>query len=140
MKCAWKNLPKPLNCFTVRNATIVDLDTGKIVNNYSANTKIVVVQKCVTKNGTYYRTSEAVHHHVNYAFKASDFGLPNEIAPSEHSLKTDSLGPSTNLTKPGRTAPTPAKKQKPSKKTATPKDGGEGRFRSWVKGVFRRRK
>ena len=65
MKYKWEDLPKPLNCFTVRSATMVNLNTGKIVSNYAANTKIVVVQKCVTENGTYYRTNEAAHHYPN---------------------------------------------------------------------------
>ena len=82
MKYIWQDLPKPLNCFTIRSATMVNLNNGKIVRHYSANTKIVVVQKCVTPNGTYYRTNEAAHHYLNYAFRASAFGLPDEKAPS----------------------------------------------------------
>lgn len=82
MKYIWQDLEKPLNCFTVRSATMINLDTSKIIQHYSANTKIVVTQKCLTDSGTYYRTSEAAKRDLNYAFKASAFGLPNEIAPS----------------------------------------------------------
>ena len=82
MKYVWEDLPKPLNCFTVKNTAMVNLNTGKAVRHYATNTKLVVVQKCVTPKCTYYRTNEAYHHYLNYAFKASDFGLPDDIAPS----------------------------------------------------------
>lgn len=139
MKYVWEDLPKPLNCFTVKNTAMVNLNTGKAVRHYATNTKIVVVQKCVTPDCTYYRTNEAYHHYLNYAFKASDFGLPDEVAPSAPSPKTDSLGPSTNSQKPKKLAPTSVKKQTSSKKAVTPKDGEEKRFWSRVKGIFRRK-
>ncbi len=82
MKYIWEDLPKPMNCFTVRNATMRNLNTGEVVQHYSANTKIAVVQKCVTPVATYYRTESAKHHYLNFAFEASAFGLPNELAPS----------------------------------------------------------
>lgn len=91
MKCVWEDLPKPMNCFTARNATMRDLNTNKIIQHYSANTKIVVVQKCVTPVATYYRTESAKLNRLNYAFEASAFGLPNESAPLEHSLLSNSL-------------------------------------------------
>ena len=47
MKFDWKELPEKKNCFTVRNATMRDLNTNKIVQYYSANTRITVVQKCI---------------------------------------------------------------------------------------------
>lgn len=80
MKYVWQDLPKPLNCFTIRSAVLRNLNTGEIIQHYSANTKIVVVQKCVTESGTYYRTASAEHHYLNFAFEASALGLPNEIA------------------------------------------------------------
>lgn len=86
MKYLWTDLPKPKNVFTVRNAVMRNLNTGEIVQHYSANTKIVVVQKCVTPDVTYYRTESARHHFLNYAFEASAFGLPNEEAPLEPSF------------------------------------------------------
>ena len=137
MKCKWEDLPKPLNCFTVRSATMVNLNTGKIVSNYAANTKIVVVQKCVTENGTYYRTNEAAHHYLNYAFRASAFGLPDEKAPSAHSSDPNSLRKHTTISKSASRKPT--KKQKSVQKTAAPKDGEEKRFGSWFKRIFRRK-
>lgn len=138
MKYNWEDLPKPLNCFTVRSANMVNLNTGKIVNNYAANTKIVVVQKCVTPTGTYYRTAEAEHHYLNYAFRASAFGLPDEKAPSAPSSKPNSLEKHT--TSPRRaTRKSPIKKQTKSKKAASPKGGEEKRPRSWLKRLFGRK-
>ncbi len=139
MKYIWEDLPKPLNCFTVRNATMVNLNTGKIVSNYAANTKIVLVQKCVTPKGTYYRTSEAEHHYLNYAFRASAFGLPDEKAPSVPSAKSDSLNKTTLKTKSAARTPKPIKKQTSTQKVILPK-GGEGRRpRNWLSRIFRRK-
>lgn len=139
MKYIWEDLPKPLNCFTVRSAIMFNLNTGKIVNNYSANTKIVVVQKCITPNCTYYRTNEARHHYLNYAFRAADFGLPNEVAPSAPSSKPNSsINPTLNR-KPKARTPSSAKKQTSTQKVILPK-GGEGRGpRSWLSRIFRRK-
>ena len=139
MKYVWEDLPEKKNCFTVRNAAMINLNNRRIVRNYSANTKIVVTQKCVTPGGTYYRTNEAAHHYLNYAFEASAFGLPNEKAPSVHSSKPNSLDKhTTNSTKPVvRT--NPAKKQTSVQKAVIPKDGGGKRLRSWLKRVFRRK-
>lgn len=144
MKYLWEDLPKPLNCFTVRNATLVNLNTGKIVSNYAANTKIVVVQKCVTPKGTYYRTNEATHHYLNHAFRASAFGLPDEKAPSAHcSNKPNSLSRHSTTPKPVSRTHKPAKKQKLSKnprKTAAPKGGEEKPNRlGWIGKLFRRK-
>ena len=138
MKYKWEDSPKPLNCFTVRSATMVNLNTGKIVSNYAANTKIVVVQKCVTPKGTYYRTNDAAHHYLNYAFRASAFGLPDEKAPSAPSPKQSSLGKHHTISK---SAPRkPVKKQTSTqKKAATPKGGEEKQPRSWLKRLFRRK-
>lgn len=134
----WKDLPKPLNCFTVRNAAMINLNTNKIVRNYLANTKIVVVQKCVMPEGTYYRTAEAAHHYLNYAFKASDFGLPNEKAPSAHSSKPNSSGSTSH--KSSTRISSSMKKQKSSKQVVSAKGGEKRRPRSWLKRLFRRKK
>lgn len=118
MECNWEDLPKPLNCFTVRNATMINLNTKKIIQHYSANTKIVVVQKCVTEKGTYYRTDSARHHYLNYAFEATALGLPNEVAPSvpDNTPKINSNA--------HRSSSAPViRKQKTLKKTEPPKDG-----------------
>lgn len=118
MKYVWKDLPKPLNCFTTRNTIMIDLNNGKIVNNYAANTKIVVVQKCVTPKGTFYRTNSAKHHYLNYAFKATAFGLPNEKAPS---------APSYPSSRPKSRAKTPPRLSQETKKAqkGTPLNDGE---------------
>lgn len=136
MTYKWEDLPKPLNCFTVRTAAMVNLNNGKIVRQYAPNTKIVVVQKCVSENGTYYRTAEAYHYYLNYAFKASAFGLPNEEAPSVPLSKSNSLDKSspTKSTKTRKST----KKTKINPKAATPKDGEEKRHTSWLKKIFGR--
>lgn len=142
MKYVWEDLPKPLNCFTVRGTTMVNLNTGKIVSNYAANTKIVVVQKCVAPSGTYYRTREAAHHYLNYAFRASAFGLPDEKAPSVPSSKKkpNSLSRQSTISKPASRTQKPAKKQKSVKKAVTPKDGEGKRHRlGWIGKLFGRR-
>lgn len=138
MKCFWEDLPKPLNCFTVRNATMVDLNTGRIVNNYSTNTKIIVAQKCVTPKGTYYRTREATYNHLNHAFRASAFGLPNEKAPSVPSTNSRLNSSHVKLKKSGtRTLPT--KKTKNSPKAVASDGGEEQRHGGWFSKLFRRK-
>lgn len=138
MKCVWEDLPKPLNCFTVRNATMVNLNTGKIVNNYSANTKIVVAQKCVTPKGTYYRTREAAYNYLNHAFRASAFGLPDEKAPSEHS--TNNTPNSSHVKqKKSETRTQPIKKTKIYATFVTPKDGEGRRHKGLLSHLFRRK-
>ena len=89
MPLKWEDLPKKKSLFTVRNAVMTDLSTGKIVQHYSANTKIEVIQKCSTLNKTFYRTQSAAKQDLNWAFEASAFGLPNEHAPvaPDYSLK-----------------------------------------------------
>lgn len=134
MKYIWEDLPEALNCFTVRNATMVNLNTGKIVRHFSTNTKIVVVQKCVTSNGTYYRTREAAHHYLNYAFEAAAFGLPNEIAPPAHST-----APSKKKITSGTSAPNPAEKQTNAKKAALSKGGEARHHKNFFKKIFRRK-
>lgn len=137
MKCVWEDLPKPLSCFTVKNTTMVNLNTGKIVSNYSTNTKIVLVQKCVTENGTYYRTRDAAHNYLNHAFKASAFGLPDEKAPSEPSSHNK---PNSSNVKQKKSASRtqPMKKTKTSPKSAVPNDGEGRRHHSWFSKLFRR--
>lgn len=139
MKYVWEDLPKPLSCFTVKNTTMVNLNTGKIVSNYSTNTKIVLVQKCVTENGTYYRTREAAYNYLNYAFKASAFGLPDEKAPSAPSAKSNSLSRQPTISKPVSRTPKPAEKQTVTQKVATPKGGEEKQPKKWLRRLFRRK-
>ena len=138
MKYVWKDLPKPLNCFTIRSARMVNLNTGRIVSNYAANTKIVVVQKCVTPNITYYRTQEAAHHFLNYAFEAAAFGLPNEKAPSAPS-RSKSLRKNTANSKSATRTSKPTKKTKTNPKVELPKGGEEVRKEGWFSRLFRRK-
>lgn len=139
MKYTWEDLPKPLNCFTVKDTVMTNLNTGEIVRHYSTNTKIVVVQKCVTPKCTYYRTAEAFYNYLNYAFEASAFGLPNEKAPSAHSSRSNSLNMSTLSSRQSATrTQTPKEKQTSVQKIILPNDGEGGCRRSWLKRIFRR--
>ena len=82
MKCNWQDLPDKKTVFTLRSAVMKNLNTGEIIRHYSRNTRIDVVQKCVTEIGTFYRTRSAEQNNLNWAFEASAFGLPNDVAPS----------------------------------------------------------
>lgn len=140
MKYVWEDLPERKNLFTVKNTVMTNLNTGKAVRQYCTNTKIAVVQKCVTPGKTYYRTQDAAHHYLNYAFEAEAFGLPNEKAPSAPSAKPKPIGNFSNL----RTSPTPrtyksAEKQTSTQKSTAPKGGEEKGRLSWLKKIFRRR-
>lgn len=140
MKYEWKDLPERKNLFTVKNTAMINLNTGKTVRQYCTNTKIAVVQKCVTPEKTYYRTREAEHHYLNYAFEAEAFGLPNEKAPSVPSSNPKSTGNfSTLRTPPASRTPKPAKKQTSAKNAKTPKGGEEKRRFGWLKRLFRRK-
>lgn len=132
MKYRWEDLPERKNCFTVRDAAMINLNTGKVVRNYTANTKIAVVQKCVTPKKTYYRTADAVYHYLNYAFEASAFGLPNEKAPSApSSVSPKQERPVTRTLK-------QAEKQTVSKQADSPKDGGARGPKGWLQRILRR--
>lgn len=138
MKYNWEKLPKPMNCFTKRNAVMINLNNGKIIQHYSANTKIVVVQKCVTPEKTYYRTYSAYHHHLNYAFEASVFGLPNEKAPlAPSSPKIPSKN--TFKRKPESRTSKPARKINTKPKAVPPDNGAGERRGGWFKKLFGRK-
>lgn len=139
MKYVWEDLPERKNLFTVKNTAMINLNTKKIVQHYATNTKIAVVQKCVTPEKTYYRTQDAAYHYLNYAFEAEAFGLPNEKAPSAPSVKPKKTGKPTLLSPPVSHTPKPAKKQISTQKSKTPKDGEEKGHLSWMKKIFRRR-
>lgn len=138
MKIIWQDLPRRQSCFTTRNAVMMDLNKKIIIQYYSANTKIVVVQKCVLPEGTFYRTETAKLKDLNWAFKASALGLPNEKAPSAHSDTPNShYG---KIRKPVPRTSTPVmKKQKATQKAASPKDGEARRHGSWLRKIFRRK-
>ena len=139
MKYVWEDLPERKNLFTVKNTTMINLNTGKTVRHYATNTKIAVVQKCVTPDKTYYRTQDAVHNYLNYAFEAEAFGLPNEKAPSAPSSKLNSLNSSTLNSESATRTQTPKEKQTSSQKVILPEDGGGERRRSWLSRIFRRK-
>lgn len=129
----WMDLPQPMNCFTVRSAMMMDLDKRTVVQHYSANTKIVVVQKCAIPEGTYYRTETAKLKRLNWAFKASALGLPDEkapLVPPRNSLN--------NFSAPATRTPKPAQKQKASQKAVSPKSGEARHRMNWISRLFRR--
>ena len=136
----WKDLEKGKDVFTIRNATMVDLRSKKIVQCYSANTKIRVIQKTIFNNHTYYRTETAKRNGLDWAFRASAFGLPDDKAPSAPKPEVLSLTSSTNSEKPVvRTLKPVVKQQKLTKKVASSEDGEKKRHHSWIKKIFRRK-
>lgn len=129
----WEDLSGRMNCFTMRNAVMIDLKTRKPVRCFSANTRITIVQKCVTDNETLYRTEYAKEHGLDWAFKASAFGLPDEKAPSAPSNSPlRNSAPEDSHTKPG------IEKQKGVQNKALSKDGGT-RLKSLIYKLLRRR-
>lgn len=113
-KIIWEDYPSPKNLFTKRNAIMKDLETNKTIQYYSANTKIVIVQKAQVNDQTFLRTASARDHDLDWAFEASAFGLPNDVAPPVH-VPSYSLNSHTT------------KKQKPdeTQKPEPPKGGEE---------------
>lgn len=105
---------------------MMNLETNKPIQFYSANTRINVAQKAIVGETTYYRTATAKEKNLNWAFKATDFGLPNEKAPlapviPEHTFfSKNSISP---------------KKQKLNQKTITSKSGEK-----WWKKLFKKTK
>lgn len=138
MKYEWQDLPERKNLFTVKNTVMINLNTGKTVRHYATNTKIAVVQKCVTPEKTYYRTYEAFHNYLNYAFEAEAFGLPNEKAPSAPSSKQLSHLNNSKKKSAPRTQPTQKNKQL-SKKPAQPKGGEAKLVKKIIRKIFRRK-
>lgn len=137
-KIIWKDIDKK-NVFTVRSAAMIDLANNKPVRSYVANTKIQVVQKAIHNGRTFYRTQTAKTNGLDWAFRASAFGLPDEIAPSAPSPKSDSLGHSTISQKPKKLTPASAQKQTSSQNVVLPEDG-EGRRRlGLLSRLFRRK-
>lgn len=129
----WTDLPKPTNCFTARNTMMFDLNSLEVIRHYSANTKIVVVQKCVTEKGTFYRTESAKNRGLDWAFKASALGMPNEKAPSVPSFSpSNDSAPADSHTKAG------VQKQTTEQEVALPKDGEVRQRKGWFDKLFRR--
>lgn len=110
----WQDLPERRNLFTKRNAVMRDLHTKKIIQYYASNTKIAVVQKCNYDGTTYYRTNSAKENGLDWAFEASAFGLPNDIAPPVH---TPSYSLNSHTTK--------KQKSNETQKPESPKGGEE---------------
>lgn len=82
----WEDLESPKNCFTVKDTTMFDIPTKRVVRHFSQNTKIVVTQKCTMDGHTFYRTNAAKIRNLDWAFEAGALGLPDEVAPPVHSV------------------------------------------------------
>ena len=135
----WEDLDKRESHFTIRNAITKDLRTGKVVQYYSANTKITLVQKCNYNGTTYYRTESAMRNDLDWAFEASAFGLPNEIAPLEPSSAVSM--PVILKPKPAHsTRKKPAKRKQKVVQTVEPThSGGVARKKSFWSRIFKRK-
>ena len=130
MRYKWESLPKPLNVFTTRNTMMLNLNTREVIQHYSSNTRITLVQKCVTPDGTYYRTSSAEHHNLNWAFEAAAFGLPNvKLAPPV---------PPTNSKKEVKKTPPEKTKKEPEIIMAKGGEPKRSKFKQILKRVFGR--
>lgn len=140
MKYVWKDLPKPASCFTTRNTTMFDLRTNKTVQHYSANTKIAVVQKCVTTAGSFYRTASARDKGLDWAFKAPALGLPNEVAPLVRSKEFSPKNNTSTKKLDTRTPTKPVVKQTPVQQPVETKDGGSNTGSFWSRLLTRRHK
>lgn len=117
---------------------MTDLSSGKIIQHYSANTKLVMAQKCVTSEGTFYRTASAKQHSLNWAFGASALGLPNDKAPSAPSAPKSLKKPISRSKSVPRT-PVSVKKQKVIQNTPKPKGGEAKGVMGFLKKIFRRK-
>lgn len=77
----WQDIDS-VSAFTKRNTTMRNILTKEIIQYYSANTKLTMVQKANYGGTTYYRTASARDKDLDWGFEATAFGLPNEAAPS----------------------------------------------------------
>lgn len=135
MKPNWEDLPKKLNVWTVRNTVMEDINTGEIIQHYSTNTHLRMFQKTHFRGETWYRTESTANRGLDWAFKASSFGLPNEKAPSVHKdFFEETLAPKVSNS---------AQKEKHSfeslKSSAPAKDGEAGLNLGFFKKFFRKK-
>lgn len=139
-KIVWQDLETKKNLFTVRSAAMLDLASGKIIQLYLANTKIQVVQKTILNEHTFYRTESAKRKGLDWAFRASAFGLPDEKAPSAPSSfsRPNSLG-NSNIFPESVSRTKSTRKQTENQTVVLPKDGEGRRHESWIKKLLRRK-
>lgn len=129
MDIEWQDLPDRKNLFTKRNAVMYDLHTKKIIQYYSSNTKIAAVQKCNYNGTTYYRTNSAKENGLDWAFEASAFGLPNDVAPPVHTPSYSLNSHTTKKQKPDETQkPEPPKGGEEAKAKKKPRFGLFGKL------------
>ena len=139
-KIVWKDLDKRTGLFTKRNATMVDLSNGAVVQYYSTNTKINVVQETIIDGIKYFRTETAAGQSLDWAFKAFDFDLPNELAslgPSKDYLNESSYDKKTHSENKTKILP---KKQESSKSEEGISEDRKWSLASAFKRFFRKSK
>lgn len=135
MKPNWEDLPKKLNVWTVRNTVMEDINTGEAIQHYSTNTHLRMFQKTHFKGDTWYRTESTANRDLDWAFKASSFGLPNEKAPSEPIIPPKK----TLVSKASKSAQEEKNIFESLKSSAPTKDGEAGLNLGLFKKFFRRK-
>ena len=93
---------------------MVDLDKGKIITYYSANTKISMMQQALVNGERYFRTGSAKEKGLNWAIKANSFTLPIDDAPLEPS-SSSTLNSFSPAKKPRSSSPRQKSSQNPPK-------------------------
>lgn len=131
----WLDLPKKESCFVKMDTNMVDYSTGKVVDPCFSGTKITVVQKCNTREGTIYRTEYARENDLDWGLEAKALGLPDEIAPLAHVVINFQ-----NKKEPGAEVTGQIEKQKWSKSTEATDSGEPFRVHKWFNELFRRKK
>lgn len=115
-KIVWLDLPKPQGMFTNRSTVMLDLTSAKIVQHYSANTKIEVKQYACVNGDVYFRTASAAERGLDWGFSAKSFGSP--IAGFASLAPICVINQSDTVSSPVKQAP---RKQKSRAKTSAPK-------------------
>ena len=100
-KFVWEDLPEKTGFFTSCACNLWNLDDGKVVQTYSANTKIDVVQFTTVDGEKYYRTDYSKSKNFNWAFKVGDLAPiisePMPIPEPEPSAPSPSTPSNSNI-------------------------------------------
>lgn len=134
-KIEWKDIPnKPLGLFTKTGAKLVDLDTGKVVQSYSANTKINLAQEATYNGKKYYRTQYSQEKGFNWAFEASMFEEP--IVAPEPAPSAPTTDPPINSTPGGTQTPEENKNNDGQDEDSKDGEGTSSNDKNFVLGVL----
>lgn len=132
-KFVWVDLEKPLELFTNNSAKLVDLDTGKVQQTYTANTKIRLVQTMEYDNKTWYRTAYSTDKGFNWAFESTMFVVqkePTQPEPSAPSLTPDV--PVISQPEPSNSGVASPEENKNETKPEVPQDGSDSPDKNFV--------